>query len=643
MQNDRFISKVKQFVYQVLFIFKENVDNQSTPENLKNSRFLNIILFTGFCLGILFCIFIPYGAGFDEEQHMLRIYDLSGFNIIPNQEPGNKTLGLSEFFTLSYQRRFFQNSAIDLFNEQNIFTKANYDSMTIAETRSVYSPIMFLPQAFVAGIIWRLFDFPIIPGVILLRITGFLLYVFLIYLSIRFIPAGKWVMAILAFSPTALFQAATVNADGFTNGVSFFFIGYVLFIVTKNEKEIGFTNLLVLICAILLLGFVKPTFSILAFLLVIIPMKKYGSKKKTIAIIASAIIAIVCNFGWSVLVNLDINSGNVNSTLSSTNSGLLGKIDVLFSQPVEFFSLFFSGFSQSAIPRYQSWVGVYGYWVGSVPEIIYWLFPILLIATIVIDSVTSKLDKKTIFWLFITFVLCVFGLSSLRAGLRAVEILTGSDRSMLDSQGRYFVPYMPLLFISLGSLIKKRILFPSWSRKLTIFLFVTILGFYTFGLSATYYTDCGYEYLLGKSCKMPKYKNLEISNAQVVSLNNNNYIKQTFINTCREIENVQIYLKESNSQKGMIQLSLLSTNPSKILTSQIFGIDNIENGSFLTLPFNGFVEKGSEFVIDLKASGLDQSTSVDLGIRPNEVYKGSLTIDDQLLEGDLIFFYTCKN
>ncbi|MDO9120401.1 MAG: hypothetical protein Q7U31_01360, partial [Anaerolineaceae bacterium] len=114
MQNERIDAKEKSIPQKLSLLWEKTVGEIRSTGNSSKNRFVNIILITGFCLGILFCIFIPYGAGFDEEQHMLRIYDLSGFNILPNQEPGNKTLGISEIFTLSYQRRYFQSSAIDL-------------------------------------------------------------------------------------------------------------------------------------------------------------------------------------------------------------------------------------------------------------------------------------------------------------------------------------------------------------------------------------------------------------------------------------------------------------------------------------------------------------------------------------------------
>ena len=65
----------------------------------------NLLLVFGLLFGIAFCIFIPYGAGFDEEQHLVRIFDIADFHFLPNRSAANGTASYSDFYSLSYQRR----------------------------------------------------------------------------------------------------------------------------------------------------------------------------------------------------------------------------------------------------------------------------------------------------------------------------------------------------------------------------------------------------------------------------------------------------------------------------------------------------------------------------------------------------------
>ena len=41
-------------------------------------------LMTGLLLGILYSVIVPYGAGFDEERHMVRVYRMSYYLFLPN-------------------------------------------------------------------------------------------------------------------------------------------------------------------------------------------------------------------------------------------------------------------------------------------------------------------------------------------------------------------------------------------------------------------------------------------------------------------------------------------------------------------------------------------------------------------------------
>jgi len=69
--------------------------------------------------------------------------------------------------------------------------------------------LVYLPEAITAHILWRIFEIPILPAVILLRLAGLLVYLAGGYAAIRMIPFGKWILTALALSPMALFQAAT--------------------------------------------------------------------------------------------------------------------------------------------------------------------------------------------------------------------------------------------------------------------------------------------------------------------------------------------------------------------------------------------------------------------------------------------------
>jgi len=111
----------------------------------------NLLLIIGLIFGIAISVVAPFGTGFDEEPHLARVYDISGFNLLPNRSIYDKTIYFAEFHSLSYRRFFYRDQAAQMFTPQYFGVRANYDSMAIESTMSIYPPLMFFPQAVVAG------------------------------------------------------------------------------------------------------------------------------------------------------------------------------------------------------------------------------------------------------------------------------------------------------------------------------------------------------------------------------------------------------------------------------------------------------------------------------------------------------------
>ena len=74
-------------------------------------------------------------------------------------------------------------------------------------------------------------------------------------MAIRLIPFGKWILLVLALSPTALFQAATISPDAISNGIGFLFIAGSLW--AAERKEIGWRETGSLVVLIFLLFLAK--------------------------------------------------------------------------------------------------------------------------------------------------------------------------------------------------------------------------------------------------------------------------------------------------------------------------------------------------------------------------------------------------
>ncbi len=630
----------------------------TNPSNMK--RFLlapgKLLLILGLVVGLLYCVFIPFGAGFDEETHVLRIYDLSGLHLLPNRGPDGKTVGFSEFFTLSYQRRFFESPAFDQFSREQFLQTPNYDSMSITETRSIYSPVIFLPQAVLAGVFWRFLDLPVIPVAILMRMAGLALYLAAAYAALRLLPLGKWVFLALALSPMALFQAATLNADGFTNAVSFLFIGLALNLYAHSSpslspdanqayplpspRESGARSgagtrvkLFALAVVILLLGLAKPGYIALLPLALILPWRRFQPKART-ALIAAAALAVICTAGWMLLSVPDSHFA------SGGSQSLPRQAALALADPGGFVLAYITGMFRSILPYFRDWTAAYGYWVGRVPEPVYWFFPPALAAALLAEPRAKRFS-----WKVRLFMLAVFALSAgavlMMFFLVHYEPGTNSD---LGQQGRYFIPVAPLFFIPLAGLVSPQ----DWGRKaarcLSVGALVVTLGFYSLGLYATYYTECGYAQFAGQSCVLPVYKNIEKVGAPRVTLNAENpTASQQFNNTCGErLQAVDVLVNAVSGQAGTLRYSLLDSQGQALASTDV-RLSEIAVQKPLALKLGGPAAHTGPYEIRLDASGLAQGESLGLALRPGDHYPGVLTAAGEQVDGDLIFQYVCEN
>ncbi|MDP3445141.1 MAG: DUF2142 domain-containing protein, partial [Ignavibacteria bacterium] len=207
-------------------------------------------LFVLFALifGLLLIFLQPTGAGYDEETHLARIYEFSLGHPVPNTYFSRAALPES-FFKVSYRANKFL-SPIDFEKFQKNLEYRVHDSQYIGYiTRATYSPVNYFPQAIIMRILGYELNFPLPIMYYILRLTYLLSYTFLVYLAIRIIPIGKWLLCVLSLAPIALLQASTITADAITFGISFLFLGWVLHLIIKkiqfNKKMLLATLMMV--------------------------------------------------------------------------------------------------------------------------------------------------------------------------------------------------------------------------------------------------------------------------------------------------------------------------------------------------------------------------------------------------------------
>src|SRR5512141_3052610 len=159
-------------------------------------KFLLLVLLI---LGSVACLSIPLSAGYDEETHIVRAWEMAHFYFIPNEQLGRKLPFPALYWELSYRRQPIVEAV-----QPGLWSK--YGSLPLdahdyvyanVETRSVYSPLLLLPQALTLRYLGLSLQLPALFVYYACRFAGLLSYLILCWLALRSLPYGKWLLAVL--------------------------------------------------------------------------------------------------------------------------------------------------------------------------------------------------------------------------------------------------------------------------------------------------------------------------------------------------------------------------------------------------------------------------------------------------------------
>jgi uncharacterized membrane protein len=593
----------------------------------------NFFLLASLILGVLYCLAIPYGAGFDEERHLVRIYYMSQGHLMPDFP--NQSIH-EAVFDLSYQRRLVQTPAFDMFTTETLTRRFSGEGERMRygqRTQSIYSPVIFLPQALIGRALWWKFDLPVLPVIFLQRLAGLLMYVAGGYFAIRVIPFGKWILAALALLPAAMYQAATLNADGFTYAVSFAFIGWVLFVYVNERSGVRPRSVWAIVGLSILLGLSKPVAIILLPLLFILIGRPFPSRKWILLLIAGLLLAVVLNVGWWALASQASPYGEEGSQSVSRQMGSI------LVNPSGFIAPLVQGFILTFPDQVRGWIAGFGYGAGAVPGPVYFFTAVLLLAALLAEPNPVELPKAARIFLAGLFLFCFLGMYTIAF---AANYATGGLLALVK-HGRYYIPFVPLLFLGVAGLFPVREHVQREARFVAIGSFLLVTAFHSFGIYTTYYSYCWYGAYVGEKCLLPVYKNLEKEETPEVTIQTDAPVMQTFVNQCGRLESVQVFVKFlPDDPAGSLRFSLLD-DARRALASRDFPLGDIAARDYLELRVVTPPDsRDGTYTIRLEAVGLASPFEeiIVSGTR-SDYYPGKLSANGIEKNYDLLMRYIC--
>ena len=585
-----------------------------------------------FVFGLGACFLLPVSGGYDEETHLMRVWEMSSLKFIPNEALGEGMPFPAVYWEMSYRRPFIVRAV-----EPDFWSKYSglpFDAHDYiygsVETRSRYAPPLFLPQALVMRFFGLSKRLPALTVFYACRLIQLLSFFLLSWLAVRIIPYGKWVLAILATSPVAILQASTISADAISNGIGLLFIAGTLFFATREELRWKEWLYLALLFLILFWGKINVVpLAILPFLL--IRPSQFNMRSGYVGLMAMAIIlCLVEVLGWNLLAS----SG---ARADPEGVSFAGQLRFIAANPIRFSTVIANDVWGRSVDYIGSWIAVYGYTYWPVPTWTYYLYMAGLLAALFVKEDENGIEK----WFRIVLVI-VFAISYLGTIISLYIAYTPVGSNFVEGiQGRYFVTVMPLLFLALAGLpILKRLRVPA---VLPVILGGASLIVFIGGMYLSYHVDCGSQFYQAGLCYQPNYKNWAPDELYSSPVSDQLILTQEIVPECNGMTELRVWINaKAADPNGATEFILLDVAQKREVSKVNILNSELPGGGWFTLNFQpDWASNGRFYLFSIRAEQADNiGPRIAYSLR-QEYPEVKLYENDQPVNKDMIFQTGC--
>ncbi|MGB8982448.1 MAG: DUF2142 domain-containing protein [Anaerolineales bacterium] len=608
----------------------------STKAGAKTTRMARVeiaLLLILLLFGIPMLVLIPPGAGYDEEDHLVRVWELSAFSFIPGRMPPRELNYPTIFRDFAYRQQgttgvitsdFWQAYARAALNEYGFVHRE-------INTKSVYAPALLLPQGIAMYLLGRRADLPALPVFYACRLAGLLSYLILIWLAVHWMPFGKWILLILAVSPMALFQAATLTPDAISNGIGFLFIAGCLKI--SEARQIGWKEFGILVSLIFLLFLTKLNLIpliLLPFLLV--PAGRFAQKRIYVSLLITTMLLFLIEVvGWNLIATAQADP------LLANDANLADQLRYIASHPFAFLGTLFRDFLTNGPAYFWSWINGYGYYYWTPPTLVSILFLLGLVLVLWNESTREHLNTKVRGILILVFAA---GYAATILSLYLTFTAVGSDE-VLGVQGRYFVPLALLLFLALSGLTWKA---PLLSLKGAAVLVSLALLLNTAGIALAFHVPCGTTYYQLGLCYRPLYRDFSSETRLSPPVSAETSLTQEIPVSCNGFAEVRVLLNPSKKgDHGNTRFILQDAAGTRTLLDTSIANDQISTQDWYPLPFEpDWHSAGEQYLLTISGTNTPAGQGLKLLYSPGSSPDGgSLTENGKPMQESIVLQYGC--
>jgi uncharacterized membrane protein len=409
----------------------------------------SFFLLSSITFGILMTIIFPPFQTPDDIVHFMRAYEISEGKLSPAM--GKKSylpVAVDEFISIGgfEDLQYNADAKVNYLNYRSSM-KLRIDRYNLREQKltnaSIYAPHQYIPQ--VIGIkIGKLLRLPIIGIYNLGRIFSLIFWILCIYAAIKLSPFGKKIILLIGLMPVSIQQVVSYSADTVLNASCILLTVYCFHLYTEKTK-VSIKNKLFLAVLALSIMLSKFVYAPMLLLMLVISSDSFkSSREKKRFLITTISTALITYVLWllvsSVGEGLAVKPERVDPTAQLKN---------IIHNPLSYIIALNNTFVKNLRYYYDSLVGIMGWLDTPLPYYILISYQFLYVFFGITSAGKYTISTKCKYLLiFIVFSTGIAIVSALYITWTPV-----GHNIVQGVQGRYFLPVVLPVLLSLGKLI----------------------------------------------------------------------------------------------------------------------------------------------------------------------------------------------
>lgn len=476
-------------------------DNKSKIDNfdsfLKNSRlllfFASIIFFIVFLIlnfekldiskvfliisipmGLLYIFLMPIGAAPDEEVHWYKAYEVSKGYFISDKNENNlggrvlpiaiKSVVTDDYLlpskpprevgiVMSYEQWMEH-------YEKTLEEEKDKEDFIVFSNTAIYTALAYIPQA-IGIFTGRLFKASYLTQAYLGRIFNYLVYIGIMFYSMKKIPFKKMAIFIVSLLPIMFQEAASLSIDGIQMASITLLISYTLYLTYDNNKEfLNVKDYIILAISALFTAITKFVYLPICLIIFIIPKEKFKNVKFKYVILSVLFLAI------TILDILLMKHSMAYKNICASKTGSFDQLKFVLQNPIRFCYIFLQTIQENGLKHTFDLFGQGLCWDDVSISPIY-IIPLLIIGMYFIyferpikeDEVIEKEENKTAKnKKLITKIFMMIIAIGTSFGIVFTEYIICTSLAhyyILGIQARYFVPLLLLYGVAFSNSYNK--------------------------------------------------------------------------------------------------------------------------------------------------------------------------------------------